>query len=745
MTDFDRRLLSAFQVEYREHLDHIRAILAVQLESSATSGADLEECLRRAHNLKGASRAAGLRPIEIVAHRLETVFARVGRTELLLDPNVVAAANLVLDAIEDWVTDHAAGRTPVEPSHALAAIEAVLQRHGDEPSSAELVEPFRPLATDGSEAAGPPTDTAVPGAVESMRVAVGSVDRLLGSAAQMVAESLRQTLLTREISALHDAIVDMDREFGLTLRQLGRTAGLAHFQLEERLRVLTRRARQVQRLQQDSAWALQMQGRRLHEDTRRVLMVPARTVFEGFPKLMRDLGRDLGKPLDFTMRGVEVQADRRVLQALKDPLVHLLRNAISHGLESAVERAARGKPANGRVSLQVEARDGRLWVRIEDDGRGIDFRRVAHIALKRGLISETEAAADDPSDLARLLFLPGFSTSQVITEVSGRGIGLSVVQEAVSRLQGEVQVVPVEGGGTAFLLSVPLSLSLQTLLLVECQEQKYGIPAGAIERLLRISVADVTTMEGRPVIVSDSVTEPAGASGSPIPLCNLSQLLYPNAPPAPLRGQYISVVILRAGTRRLAVAVDALLDKVSGLLKDVGPLQAACLGVLGGIVLGDGAICLVLNPFDLMESFRTSQPAPLLSQAEQPVKRDERAQPCVLVVDDSFTTRTLEKGILESNGYRVRVAVDGIEALQVLRAENVDLVITDVQMPRMDGFVLLEAMKADARLSSLPVILVTSMETRADQERGLALGADAYIVKRKFEQRDLLDAVRQLL
>jgi two-component system chemotaxis sensor kinase CheA len=473
-------------------------------------------------------------------------------------------------------------------------------------------------------------------------------------------------------------------------------------------------------------------GKQLQQDVWQARMVPAESLIEGYRKMVRDLARDESKEIEFRATSTGVHADRRVLEALKDPLMHVLRNAISHGIETPRERAANGKSPMGLVTLRIDTEGQRLTVSIQDDGRGVDLSRVIEVAIRQGILSEADAALQTPQDLGRILFRAGFSTSPLVTDLSGRGMGLSVVHEAVRRFQGEVQLRPADGGGTLIRLSVPLSISTHRLLLVSCAGEPFAIPIHGIERLHRIRLNSVQTMEGKPVIVLD---------GQPTPLFSMHQLLSLEQSPS-AQPDVLWVMVLRSSSKRAAVAVDAFLRETDAVIQDLGPAAAPDGKVSGGIVLEDGSVAFVLNLVELLDtSIHRELPSVLKPSEPAP----ERRPASILVVDDSMTTRTLEKSILEAHGYRVRVAVDGMEALDQLRAEKADLVIADIQMPRLDGFGLLEAMKKDPNLNRVPVIVVTSLERPEDQERGLSLGADAYIVKRKFDQGELLAAIRQIL
>lgn len=408
--------------------------------------------------------------------------------------------------------------------------------------------------------------------------------------------------------------------------------------------------------------------------------------------------------------------------------MHLLRNAISHGLETPAERVSRGKPPVGSLIVRLESQRGRLIVEVEDDGRGVDLKKVADV------LSQAEPGAHSLEELERVIFQAGFSTSPSVNRLSGRGMGLSVVYEAVQRLQGEVNLKSRDGPGATFLLSVPLSISTSHLLLLSAAGQIFGMPTHGIERLYRIRLDQVETLEGKPVVI---------LNGQRVHLFGLAHLLSIGDRSRSLPGGVLPVMVLKSRGRRSAIWVDEFLSERDALIKELGMPCPPGGNVSGGALLREGTAFVVLNPGGLAASCAAS-----LAVAPSGTGAAERAPeiaPSILVVDDSITSRSIEKSILEANGYRVRVAVDGLEALELLRAEKADLIITDIQMPRLDGFGLVEALKADRRLKAIPVIIVSSLERAEDQERGLLLGADAYVVKRKFDQTELLGAIRQMI
>jgi two-component system, chemotaxis family, sensor kinase CheA len=734
LIDIQQKLLATFQIEHRDHVEQIRSLLAmIQTTGAQPAGPELEEVFRRAHSLKGAARAVDLHPIEGLAHRLETLFSRVRQGQCTLDENVTGVVQQVLDASEDCITALAENRTAETVPPALRAIEHVL---GMETTVSDAPPPEAPAAGSGFQ----PLDT--------IRITTQNFDGLFRTAGGLITESQRQDRVTEELDALVRSLALIEKEGERARRSA--TVALAHSggresarltslldSLERQVRFVSRQARGTRRLHQRSSWSMRQLGNQLQRDVWQARMVPAESLLEGYRKMMRDLARDEGKEIEFRANSAGVRADRRVLEALKDPIMHLLRNAVSHGIEPSAERIGKGKSRTGLVTLEVDANGQRLTVTLQDDGRGVDLARVAEVAVRDGLLSQSDVTHSSPQELTRILFRPGFSTSRAVTNLSGRGMGLSVVYEAIRRLQGDLDLQPAAGSGTRISLSVPLSIATHRLVLVKCGDQAFAIPILGIERLKRVKLSDIETIEGKPVIL---------LNGQPVSLASIHGLLGLEHSSKHTGADTLQVVILRSGSHRIAIAVDAVLKETDAVIQDLGP-AAGCGGrISSGVALDDGAIAFVVNPMELIES--AVQPRsylPSLSFAKAPETPAEPKPSAILVVDDSMTTRALEKSILEAHGYQVRVAVDGVEALARLREEAADLVIADIEMPRLNGFGLLEAIKQDKKLKTIPVIIVSSLERREDQERGLALGADAYIVKRKFDQEELLAAIRQIL
>jgi two-component system chemotaxis sensor kinase CheA len=736
VSDIRQKLLGVFEVEQKEHLAQIRSLLE-HVGASKGPSPELDEAFRRAHSLKGAARAVDLRVVEMLAHRLETLFSRLREGALAGKP-VVEVIQQVLDAIEDAQAGAPEeSDAPEQPQGALRAIDLLLALES-EPSIAVTAPAEKPAGRATGEALGmQPLDT--------VRLSAEALDGLLRSVEQLSTETLDQSRVTEQLGGLSRSIAELEKEWSrlraeaaLPLRRIAaspefsRVGRCLEF-MDGQLRAVSSRARELRQSQQHSQRALQQLSQQLQEQAWSARIVPAESIFDGFRKMVRTLAQDQGKQVEFHAAGFDVEADRMVLQALKDSLMHLLRNAVCHGIEPPEQRLKSGKTRAGNVRLQLEARGNRLSVVVEDDGWGIDLDAVLSVAVRKGLLSESDAHSHSAEELARLVLQPGFSTSPEVTDLSGRGMGLSVVHEQVRRLQGDLDLQHQKGQGTRILLAVPLSVSSSRFLLVDCRGQTLAVPVHAIERLCRIEARDIQTVGGGTMF---------SLQGRPVPLTTLEGLLDLAREPTLLNGKALPVMVLKAGNVRLGIVVSALLGQRAAIVKDLGirPEQAG--KSAGGILLEDGRVAVVLDVAALVETARRPDGATMsFLQTPGPPKKP----PTILVVDDSITTRSLEKTILESQGYAVRVAVDGVEALAQLRAERADLVITDIQMPRMDGYALLEEIKKDKQLADIPVIVVTSMERREDQERGLALGADAYVVKRKFDQRELLEAIRQIV
>ncbi|MBM6594800.1 hybrid sensor histidine kinase/response regulator [Microvirga pudoricolor] len=769
MTDIRKQLLAAFESEHREHLGTIRHALD---RAEAGAAFDMADVFRRAHSLKGAARAVDLPAVEDLAHRLEALFSQILEGRRTLDPPTIAALRTGLDGIEDLVAEIDNPASTFAPTAALSALDRLLG--GDSaPPPAPAALPATPQAPVSQAPAPHPAPASAdpilapeppPGEAGStyLRVAAEQIEELSGSMHQLMADLQAEEAISDAISQVDSELRGLRRSWDALQVQVSalvtvsqrangqggavpRSLGPRLKEFDQNLKGLFRRLSALSREQRQLAWATEQAAHAVRENIDRVSLVSVETVFGSFGHMVRDLARQEGKAVRVRTAGLDIQADRRVLQALKDPVMHLLRNAVNHGIETPDERRTRRKPDEAEVSLEFASKGGRLEISIRDDGRGPDLNRIEAVAVQRGLLPERRRGEMMPpaDQLLSLVFAPGFSTAATVDKMSGRGMGLSVVAEAVRRLHGSVRLRQRHPAGAEAHLSVPFTAARQSLLLVEAEGRMYGLPTHNIDRLLRLPAARLESVEGRPVARIE-----VGGQDVMVPVVALAALTGSLNAPIPIEAGSVKAVLVRQGARHCALAVNVFQDVRTMLVGDVDAIGLDET-VSGTVLLEDELPALVLSPEALVEHWVRNESrlaAGGLGLAEWAPKAEKRAT-TILVVDDSITTRTLEKSILEAQGYRVVLSVDGLDALNLLRSGEavVDLVIADVEMPRMDGFGLLQAVKADARLASLPVILMTSRDDPEDVRRGLDLGASAYITKQKFDQRELLGTIGQLL
>jgi two-component system chemotaxis sensor kinase CheA len=450
---------------------------------------------------------------------------------------------------------------------------------------------------------------------------------------------------------------------------------------------------------------------------------------------VREISKTTGKPLKIVLSGGEYALDRKVLDAMEEPISHILRNAADHGIEDAKGRKAAGKNETGRLSVAVHHTGDAVELTVADDGSGVDSETIRKSLVRKKILSESEASHLSSDQLFDYLFESGFSTHSGVSKISGRGVGLDVVKFTVERLGGEVRLETRKGEGTAITLRLPLVMSTVRCLLFRISNKVFAVPASNVEKVVIPSSEDVKMVGGGEVVVYD---------GQNVPLGSLSEILDIASDAASLSQGSRMVVIISFGERRFCFSVDELMEYTQVILKPLGDLLERVPNVSGISLLGTGEVALILNPADLVRAAgggARGKSTKAIFQADGDATETRR----VLVVDDSIATRTLEKTLLESAGFTVYTASDGYKALDVLSTTACDVVISDIQMPNMDGFELTRTIKGRPAFSYLPVILITSMGSDEDKARGMAAGADAYIIKRELTQQELIDTINQLL
>lgn len=685
-----------FRQLFAEEADSRLVRLGEQLLQLEEHGDDVDlvaSIFREAHTVKGAAAVVGIDEASSVAHALEELLEGVRSGDRPVTSDLVDIALAAVDGLSSMIPRLVAGDD-------CAAEAAALERQihdwcatGAAPAADAQVQVVDEAVAGEPTPGAPFVSESLPSASASARVENETINVPIERLDELVR-------LVGESAAANLRIGRMLKE------RLGADPGTVG-EFRDLSRVLTD----------------------LQERTMRARMVPVSTITDQLHRAVRDLARSLGKTVRWEVRGDDTELDRRVLQHLADPLVHLVRNAVDHGIETAAERVAAGKSEAASIRLHAMQLGSEVIITVTDDGRGIDVERVRAEATQRG--TETSDMSDE--DALMLIFRSGLSTADFISEVSGRGVGLDVVRASVDAIRGRIEVRSEPGVGSEFRIVVPITLAVLPCLLVGVGARRFAIPLHSVV----VAQADDGSLEahaeGRPRIWVGDETVPVSSLQATLGVDGES------AEDGPL-------VVVTSVTRRYAFRVDALLGQRDVVVKGLGGLLPRLSMLAGASVEPDGSILVVLDALGLIDQARLSHVGverigTMLD--EEVITRETRGS--VLVVDDALTVRELQRSILERAGYEVRVATDGVEALALLTAEPADLVLTDVEMPRMGGFELTAAIRSAESLKNVPVLILTSRSSEADRQRGLDVGADGYIVKSAFDESSLLAAVDRLL
>lgn len=705
-------LLGIFADEAEDHIRVInRGLLAIEKGGSDPSDEVLQELFRAAHSLKGAARAVNLPQVESLAHELEDLFAELQRPTAAPEPNVIQEAYRKVDDLENLVRAATVLGAPRQDADGV----------GDGSSGGNAA-PAPSSASPSSAASIAPEET--------VRVATGKLDALMAQVGELVISRLGTEQRLAELRELETSLVQWESAWR---KLVGRRAAGGDNGVDRSLTHLKETRRSLARLHgalDGDARRLAQVSTDLEADVRRTRLLPLTKILDTFPRMVRDLAMDRGKDLALVVRGGDTEVDRSLLEQVKDPLVHLIRNCVEHGIEPSAQRSASGKPSTGTISISAHRRGESLVVDVSDDGSGIDAALVRQRAVERGLLPAQSAAEMPEQEIVSLIFRPGLSTAETITELSGRGVGLDAVRDAVERLHGSVSVETRRGEGTVFSLTLPLAVSTMHSVLLEAGGQTFALPVAAVERIVSLSREDVVPGQGRQAIL---------VGGKPVVLVPLADLLG-IAQTADQERSKRPAVVVASLDRRVALLADRITRTGEVVIKKLPEPLFRVRHVAGATILGSGEVAVILSPADLLSSVERHEGGRALQ-----IEPEERDRATVLIAEDSITTRTLERNILEAAGYSVVVAGDGVEAWTLLEAGGCNIIVADVEMPNMDGFALTARVRSDQRFRELPVVLVTSRSSQEDRERGVQSGADAYIVKGAFDQERLLDTIGRLL
>ncbi|MBN6792711.1 hybrid sensor histidine kinase/response regulator [Pseudomonas fulva] len=755
----DASLLELFSLEAEAQTQVLNAGL-LALERNPTQADQLEACMRAAHSLKGAARIVGVDAGVTVAHVMEDCLVAAQEGRLRLSAEHIDALLQGTDLLMRIATPGDTAAQDDVPGF-LVLMAAVLEPGGPSAAPAVPAQAGAPMApppvASQAPAAAPvpasePPDDAEPaprrkagkrtveGGERVLRVTADRLNSLLDLSSKSLVETqrLKPYLATlQRLKRMHGQGMQALDGLRLQLEDSGQGGevleALAQTQrlLAETQQILRQQAADLD----EFGWQASQRAQLLYDTALACRMRPFADVLAGQSRMVRDLGRALGKPVRLIIEGEKTQVDRDVLEKLEAPLTHLLRNAVDHGIELPDRRLLAGKPEEGLIRLRVSHHAGMLSLELMDDGAGVDLDRLRASIVERALSpAETvERMSDD--ELLTFLFLPGFSLRDTVTEVSGRGVGLDAVQHMIRELRGAIELTQTPGLGCRFHLQVPQTLSVVRSLVVEVGGEAYAFPLAHIEHTLAVDANDIVQIEGRQHFWHD---------GQHIGLVAASQLLH--RPAGQTDQNSLRVVVIRERERLYGVAVERLIGERVLVVMPLDPRLGKVQDISSGALLDDGSVVLIVDVEDILRSVDKLLSTGTLERVERGgAGASGLARKRILVVDDSLTVRELQRKLLGNRGYDVAVAVDGMDGWNALRGDDFDLLITDIDMPRMDGIELVILVRRDQRLQSLPVMVVSYKDREEDRRRGLDAGADYYLAKASFHDDALLDAVVELI
>jgi two-component system, chemotaxis family, sensor kinase CheA len=699
-----------FLEETRENLRRVDDAV-VALKRHPESREELNTFLRALHTIKGSSRMLKFKTMEQVAHAMETVFKGVAEERYVVTPAllqlVFVGSDLIRVGTERIATT---GNDIVEVDHYLTACE---QAASAEPFMEQLDQLRNETAVETTTGSGSSGDTiTAKTGYETIRIKLSDVEA--------ITETLNSVIIKQF----------QLKQFQETLEII--QGDVQEYLVEQRGAEVSELLKSIQGLRKDftdQIVGLEQHSYKLQEQVMQLSMLPLELILGELPRMVAETSSILEKEIDFSVQGMDKLMDKAILEKLNDPIIHIVRNAVDHGIESPAERTAAGKRAEGAITVTCTAEGGNMIVRITDDGRGLKRDAIVARAVERGLVQEEDQAELSDTQVFGFIFLPGFSTTDSVSDLSGRGVGLDIVKTNIDSVKGKVTVQSTPGEGTEFVLAVPLSLATVTGFFVMAGSEKFLIPSNFVHKIVRLHRDDIIQYYHKDAF---------RLGREIVPIYTLSSLLGRRAEP---RGPYSYVVVVESLGERTGMIVDEVLQHVSLIYKPV-PRNLERLRPVQGIVFDENyRIINIMFVPELMSRFKRIKSIDLVTEelSKNPQQR------VVLVVDDSRNTRDIEQSILELEGYTVLTAGDGIDALETLKSTRVDLVVTDINMPRMDGLTLIENLRKDASFGDIPVIVVTSETDREMTDSVRNAGANAHITKTEFDRSNLAELVHEQL
>ena len=751
----DAEMQQLFKIESEEHLQLLDEGL-LQLEKDPKNQKVLEDVFREAHSLKGAARMLGLMEIEAVSHRFEDILGLAHKGDILLSSRIVDVMYGCLDIIRKLVADALAGvPSKVDIRTVLTRLDLSIPDASANmerkpvlamPDLAETATETLVFATEGLDSSHllihePESFSSNQPLLEqfridTIRVETRKLDMLMRLAGELTVANLR-------IVRRHDfieAFSEIWEQFSSGIRETGCLDAI-RIADADRLSAMMEELR-VSSL--DDKSRLELVSGEINEEIRAIRLMPLATLFNLFPRMVRDISRNQTKDVQLIIEGGENLADKRIIEEMKDPLMHIIRNSVDHGIELPEERIRSGKPRTGTIRLGAYQTPSGIVMEIKDDGRGLDTEMIKKSAKKLGIYREDELAAMTDDQVRSLVFTHGLSTSSFVSDVSGRGVGMDAVRAGIERLKGKISIKSDFGTGCDVVIDLPLTLATARVLLVLADGLKYAVPVENVLKSCLIRKNGLFRLDGKDVALFEDKA---------LSVASLSRLLHyrrtdfikkrasVESPEPRIESDSIPCIVVFSGEERMGLFVDELIDEQEIVIKPQSILLSQIPNISGGAIIGTGEVCMVLNPHDLIRSLNHQNAG--IASTIQNEKLDKKK--LILLAEDSLTTRTQMKRILEGAGYEVVPAVDGMDAFSRLSLQSFDALVTDITMPNMDGLTLTAKVRQDKQYKDLPVILVTMLTSDEDKRKGLEAGASAYILKPSFDQKTLLDTLRRLI
>jgi two-component system chemotaxis sensor kinase CheA len=765
--NFLNELLNDFKIEAAEHLQAIidGLIMLEKNKDVFSQKTAIENIFREVHSLKGAASAVNLSDIEKLCMGMEDVFNNLKKGNSRLIPplfdtfyKATDLLKLLLNDLNNNVKKGSYNLMQILKNMEFAHKNSIIPQQ-EKNSEENQITPIRIKNEDFAENNSieiEKTETdntenkeglinnqnSVNEISKTVRISTEKLNKLLQQSEELITIKTTFDFFTKELQNINyqhnlwnknvykdaESIIKSTTE---DIKDFLSTINSFNKKHQDDLLKLTKNMLQFQHIS----------GRMIDEllyGIKTALLFPFSSMLNIFPKLVRDLSKEYSKDIEIKIIGDSIEIDRRILEELKDPLIHLIRNSIDHGIENVNERIAKGKLPKGIIEIKiVQNIDRKIELQIRDDGGGIDKTKIINSALKMGIYKQNEIEKLSDNEIHSLIFSSGISTSPFITTISGRGLGMAIVAEKVNKLGGSIDLQTIKDQGTTFIITLPQTLATFRGVMINTADQHFIIPSFAVEKVLRIKNTDIKTVESHKTLCYN---------GETLGLSVLSDVLkISKAIIKTKESDYFQVLLLNSSQKKIAFIVDQILGEQEGIVKDLGTQLSYVRNIAGATILGSGKVVPILHPAELIETASNTNYSFEKIYESSSSTEEVVNQKNILVAEDSITIRTLLRNFIENAGFNVKTAVDGMEAYDFFLNEHFDLVVSDVEMPRMNGFELTAKIREDKKHSDLPIILVTALETADDKQRGMEVGANAYIVKSSFEKSNLIDTIQRLI